>query len=110
MQPPIPILRSFNEAKAREFYIDFLGFEVYFEHRFTPDAPLYMGLKRGQCLLHVSEHHGDATPGTALRIDMDDVDAYCAELNAKEELSEYTPGRCRAAMGVSRYVDPRSFR
>lgn len=30
----IPILRMFDEAKAREFYLDFLGFSVEFEHRF----------------------------------------------------------------------------
>lgn len=83
MRPPIPILRSFDEAKARAFYVDFLGFDVYFEHRFDPEAPLYMGLCLGECLIHVSEHHGDATPGSAMRIEMPDVDAYCAELNAK---------------------------
>jgi hypothetical protein len=30
----IPILRIFDETKAREFYLDFLGFSVEFEHRF----------------------------------------------------------------------------
>jgi hypothetical protein len=39
-----PILRSFDEAKAREFYLDFLGFQVVFEHRFEPGMPLYMGV------------------------------------------------------------------
>ena len=29
-----PILRIFDEAKAREFYVDFLGFKVDWEHRF----------------------------------------------------------------------------
>lgn len=81
--PPVPILRSFDEQKAREFYVDFLGFEVVFEHRFDPEAPLYLGLKLGDCVLHLSEHHGDATPGSALRVEVDDVDAYCAVLNAK---------------------------
>ena len=80
---PIPILRSFDEAKAREFYVDFLGFEVYFEHRFDPDAPLYMGVHLGNCFLHLSEHHGDACPGAAIRVEVEDVDAYCATLNAK---------------------------
>jgi len=37
---PIPILRMFDEAKAREFYLDFLGFSVEFEHRFEADLPL----------------------------------------------------------------------
>ena len=37
---PIPILRIFDEAKARELYLDYLGFTVRFEHRFEPGAPL----------------------------------------------------------------------
>ena len=41
---PIPIIRSFDEAKAKEFYIDFLGFRVDWEHRFDENAPLYMQL------------------------------------------------------------------
>ena len=82
-QPPIPIFRSFDEAKAREFYVDFLGFEVTFEHRFEPNTPLYLGLRLGQCELHISEHFGDATPGSSVRIGISDVAAYCDALNAK---------------------------
>ena len=37
---PIPILRLFDEAVARAFYIDFLGFAVDWEHRFKPGLPL----------------------------------------------------------------------
>ena len=36
------ILRFFDESKAREFYIDYLGFKVDWEHRFANDMPLYM--------------------------------------------------------------------
>lgn len=79
----IPILRSFDEAKAREFYIGFLGFRVDWEHRFEPGLPLYMQVSRKGCILHLSEHHGDASPGAAVRIGIDDVDTYCRELNAK---------------------------
>ena len=78
-----PILRSFDEAKAREFYLGFLGFQVVFEHRFEPGLPLYMGVARDGCTLHLSEHHGDASPGAAMRIEVDDVDALCVELCAK---------------------------
>jgi uncharacterized glyoxalase superfamily protein PhnB len=78
-----PILRIFDEAKAREFYLDFLGFSVVFEHRFEPGMPLYMGVRRDACVLHLSEHHGDASPGASMRIEVSDVDALCAELAAK---------------------------
>jgi hypothetical protein len=80
---PTPILRSFDEMRARAFYLDFLGFEFVFEHRFDPTAPLYMGVRKGDCVIHLSEHYGDATPGSAVRIPVDDVSAYMAELRAK---------------------------
>ena len=93
----VAILRSFDEAKAREFYLDFLGFEVVFEHRFEDDMPLYMGIKRGDCELHISEHHGDATPGARTRIHVKNLVEYSKELwhagyqNAKPGLPCPTP-------------------
>ena len=32
----IPVLRSFDVPKAREFYLDYLGFGTDWEHRFEP--------------------------------------------------------------------------
>ena len=86
-----PILRSFDEGKAREFYLDWLGFHVVFEHRFEPGLPLYMGIARGDCMLHISEHHGDGSPGANVRIKVDDLEAYHAELTAKQ-YKNYRPG------------------
>lgn len=80
---PTPILRSFDEAAARAFYLDFLGFEAVFTHRFEPGLPLYMGVRRGDCVLHLSEHHGDATPGSAIRIPVPDARAHAAELRGR---------------------------
>ena len=42
LAPAIPVLRIFSVDKAREFYMDFLGFSLDWEHRFSPDLPLYM--------------------------------------------------------------------
>jgi uncharacterized glyoxalase superfamily protein PhnB len=42
-----------------------------------------MEVRRDGCALHLSEHHGDATPGASMRIQVSDVDALCAELLAK---------------------------
>jgi len=81
--PAVPILRSFDEAEARDFYARYLGFEVLFEHRFAPDLPLYMGLRLGACEVHVSEHHGDATPGSAVRIGVADIEALHAGLTER---------------------------
>ena len=82
--PVTPILRIFDVGKAGEFYLGFLGFHIDFEHRFAPDLPLYMGVSREGCTLHLSEHHGDGTPGTRLRIETPDVAALHAELTGKQ--------------------------
>ncbi len=79
----IPIFRIFDVAKAREFYCDFLGFTVIGEHRFDPGLPLYMFLKRSGFELHLSEHHGDASPGSTAFVWISGVQAYHAELTAK---------------------------
>jgi len=71
-----PILRSFDEDKAKEFYVDFLEFEVVWEHRFEEDAPLYMSIKKGDCEIHISEHYGDASPGGAVRIECIEIEAF----------------------------------
>ena len=83
MKPAIPILRIFDEAKAREFYRDFLGFKVDWEHRFGVDYPLYAQVSRDACTLHLSGHHGDATPGSAIRIETAELAEFCAGLRAK---------------------------
>jgi uncharacterized glyoxalase superfamily protein PhnB len=79
----IPILRSFDETKAREFYVDFMGFTVDWEHRFADNAPLYMQVSREGIVIHLSEHHGDCSPGGAVRIEMADVDAFSKTLREK---------------------------
>jgi len=81
--PITPILRIFDIAKARAFYLDYLGCAVDFEHRFEPELPLYMQVSRGALVLHLSEHHGDGSPGVHVRIKVDDVRALHAELTAK---------------------------
>lgn len=80
---PVPILRMFDEAKAREFYLEFLGFGVEFEHRFAANLPLYLGIERAGLKLHLSEHHGDASPGSTVFVPMQGIEALRDELAAK---------------------------
>ena len=80
----VPILRMFDEAKAREFYIDFLGFTIDWEHRFGDGAPLYMQISKDGCVIQLSEHYGDASPGAAVRIETTEVDAFQQQLSGKK--------------------------
>jgi len=84
LNSPIPILRSFDEVKAKEFYVDFLGFTIDWEHRFEDNTPLYMQLSNDNCILHLSEHHGDSSPGATLRILTSNLDSYQKELLEKQ--------------------------
>ncbi len=84
MQPAIPILRIFSAEKAVEFYLGFLGFTLDWEHRFEAGAPLYAQVSRGGATLHLSEHFGDGTPGTALLIPVTGIRAFHAELTARQ--------------------------
>ena len=79
-----PILRIFDEAKAREFYVDFLGFKVDWEHRFQAGLPLYMQISKDSCIIHLSEHHGDCNPGAAMRIETEQLEAFQKQLAAKK--------------------------
>jgi hypothetical protein len=79
----VPIVRIFDVAKAHEFYLGFLGFAVDWEHRYGDDFPLYTQISRLGLRLHLSEHSGDATPGSNMCIYMRGVRALHAELTAK---------------------------
>jgi catechol 2,3-dioxygenase-like lactoylglutathione lyase family enzyme len=79
----IPLMRIFSVEKAREFYLDYLGFKVDWEHRFEPALPLYMQVSRDGLLLHLTEHYGDCTPGSKVFVEMKGIAELHAELKAK---------------------------
>ncbi|BCU77257.1 glyoxalase superfamily protein [Luteolibacter sp. LG18] len=81
--PVTPILRIFDEEKAHEFYVGFLGFQVDWQHRFDENAPLYQQVSRDGCILHLSGHFGDACPGSAVRIETAGVTDFQTALLAK---------------------------
>ncbi|WP_210516651.1 glyoxalase superfamily protein [Hymenobacter terricola] len=63
-----PILRIFDYDKALEFYVAWLGFRIEWEHR-PEGSPAYLQIALGDVTLHLSEHHGDCTPGARVFID-----------------------------------------
>jgi catechol 2,3-dioxygenase-like lactoylglutathione lyase family enzyme len=79
----VPILRIFDIPKADEFYQGFLGFTVDWDHRFDANAPLYRQVSRNGLVLHLSEHHGDGSPGARLRVIMQGVRAFHAEISSR---------------------------
>jgi catechol 2,3-dioxygenase-like lactoylglutathione lyase family enzyme len=103
----VPVLRVQDEARAREFYVDYLGFGVEWQHRFEPGLPLYLRIRRGQAVLDLSEHHGDGTPGTVVWVPVASADGLHAELSRRPH-ARLRPGIDRDAPGgpTIELVDP----
>jgi hypothetical protein len=91
----IPILRVLDEAKAKEFYIDFLGFKIDWGNRAS--GALFMQISLDECVLHLSEHSGDACPGAAVKLHTDKIEEYVEQLVAKD----YPPGVAEQDPGVA---------
>lgn len=53
------------------------------KHRFEPELPLYMQISRGDLMFHLSEHHGDGTPGTVVLVDMNGLREFHREISGK---------------------------
>lgn len=79
----VPLFRVFDVAKAKAFYLDYLGFALDWEHRFDDRAPLYMQVSRPGLVLHLTEHHGDCCPGSTVFVRVAGLRAYHAEVTAK---------------------------
>ena len=82
-QQTIPILRIFDLQKAKEFYVDFLGMTVDWEHRFEDSLPVYLQISRCGLILHLSEHHCDSCPGSTIFVWMTGIEEFHREISSR---------------------------
>jgi catechol 2,3-dioxygenase-like lactoylglutathione lyase family enzyme len=78
----VPILRMFDVAATKRFYVDYLGCSLDWQDG-DGDQPVYMQVSRGDLRLHLSSHHDDGTPGSVVLVEMRGVGELHAELHAK---------------------------
>src|SRR5438046_5182229 len=90
-QKTIPILRIFSVEKAKEFYVGFLGFTVDWEHHFEENTPAYLQVSRAGLVLHLSEHHGDACPGSTVFVWMTGIEEFHRERSPARATSTCGP-------------------
>jgi catechol 2,3-dioxygenase-like lactoylglutathione lyase family enzyme len=83
LAPAIPVLRIFDKAKARTFYVEYLGFTLVGKHRYALDLPLYAVQSRGPLRFHLSELHNDATPDSAIMLPVSNAEALLADLHSR---------------------------
>lgn len=79
----IPVLRIFDIAEAKAFYLDYLGMSLDWEHKFDDESPAYMQVSRGSMVFHLTQHYGDCSPGAKLFIHVSDLETLYAELDEK---------------------------
>lgn len=82
MNQVVPILHVKDGTASAKWYAR-LGFKVVGEHRFAPSLPLYLFLKRNNDSLHLSEHSGDAKPGTLIYLYVDDIEPIAREFDSE---------------------------
>jgi predicted enzyme related to lactoylglutathione lyase len=105
-QQVIPVLRVFDHVLAKDFYCDLLGFDWCWQHQFEPDLPVYAQVERDGSVLHLSEHHGDATPGSAVMIVVPDLRTYQEHLLARRHRNT-RPGLAENPWGLTMTIaDP----
>lgn len=74
----VPVLRVQDAAAAVAWYAR-LGFVKEWEHQFEPGFPWFVSIARGNARIYLSEHAGDAVPGTLIHLYVNDIDAVAAE-------------------------------
>jgi len=102
LEPPIPVLRVFDAALAKAFYVDGLGFKIDWEFQTGPGGPRYFQVSRRPVVLHLTEHYGDCCPGAKVFINTDDVEALHRELHSHHPGVEVAPRNAK----VMDVIDP----
>ncbi|WP_251091460.1 glyoxalase superfamily protein [Streptomyces sp. Caat 7-52] len=77
---PIPHVKSTELAVG---WYERLGFAKQWEHRFKPGLPAFVEIARGGVRLFLSEHQGDARPGTLVYLRVRDVDVIASAFGAR---------------------------
>ena len=78
----VPILRIYDVDAAKRFYIDYLGCALDWEDG-GDDGPVYLQVSRDDLILHLSSHHDDGTPGSAVLIETRGLRELHGELRRK---------------------------
>lgn len=78
----VPVLRMYDLDVTRRFYVDYLGCLLDWTDG-EGDRPVYLQVSRNGLRLHLSSHHDDGTPGAAVLVVVQNLDAIHAELHTR---------------------------
>lgn len=107
--PPLRVmatLRITSYARSKAFYVDGLGFQVDWEHRFEPHLPVFMQVSRDGLAFFLTEHKGDCPVGGLIHLYVPDVDAWYVELQRKGVPVAEPPNESIQGLRDMTVVDP----
>lgn len=81
MTTAVPILRVTDVERSLGWW-GRLDFAEDFRHQFEAGLPRFVGIRRDDCLIYLSEHQGDASGPGLIYLWVDDVDAVAEEFGA----------------------------
>jgi catechol 2,3-dioxygenase-like lactoylglutathione lyase family enzyme len=105
-QRVMPTLRITDYSRSRQFYVDGLGFQVDWEHRFEPGFPVFMQVSRDGLAFFLTEHTGDCPFGALIHLYVPDVDAWFDELRHKGVRVQDPPNEGLQGLRSMTVVDP----
>ena len=79
--PVVPILRMYELRRTLDFYVGYLGCTLDRQDG-DGEGPTYVQVSPGDLVLHLSSHHDDGTPGTAVLVETRGVEALHRELRS----------------------------
>jgi catechol 2,3-dioxygenase-like lactoylglutathione lyase family enzyme len=82
-QTVIPQLRITNAEQSLRFFVEMLGFQIDWEHRFEPGFPLFVQLTRQGQTIFLTEHTGDCQVGGAVYFIVPDAARCMSEFEQK---------------------------
>lgn len=103
LEPPIPVLRMTSIAAAKEFYVDFLGFEFDWGNEEPHAAHSYAQVSRDGVQLHLAQEGAGGGTAALLFRDMTGLEAFHRELVARK--TRFVPSGIRFTPWDSREFD-----
>ncbi|MCD9461134.1 glyoxalase superfamily protein [Marinibactrum halimedae] len=83
----VPILRVMDVPTTKEFYGDFLGCQVDWEHYYEEGAPVYMQMSRNEFVVQLSENNR-YREGSIIFVGVEGIEELHGELSQKHNLRQ----------------------
>lgn len=106
LQRVMPTLRITDYARSKTFYVDALGFQIDWEHRFNPHFPVFLQVSREGLAFFLTEHEGDCPVGGLVHLYVPDVDIWYAEFQRRGASVKEPPNESLQGLRAMTVVDP----